>query len=165
MNRDPRRISVGSTGFSRAEQDELSVRSHRRAVAAQTEGLLADQIIPVTVTSRSGDEVIDTDEHPRADTSVESLSKLKPMLVKQDRGSHRHAGETPAARTNAASMCFVTTPEKAAELGLRPLVRPRLLGHRGRAANVMGIGPVPATELALRKAGLKARRHGSDRTQ
>ena len=78
--------------ISREEQDELAVRSHQRAVAAQKDGLLADQIIPVTVTSRAGDEVIDTDEHPRADTSVESLSKLKPILGKQDPESTVTAG-------------------------------------------------------------------------
>jgi acetyl-CoA C-acetyltransferase len=141
-------------GISRAEQDELAVRSHRRAVAAQTEGLLSDQIIPVSVTSRSGDEVIDTDEHPRADTSVESLSKLKPMLVKQDPEATVTPGNA-SGQNDAASMCFVTTPEKAAELGLRPLVRLVSWGIAGVPPNVMGIGPVPATELALRKAGLK----------
>ncbi|MDT7758473.1 MAG: acetyl-CoA C-acetyltransferase [Mycobacterium sp.] len=141
-------------GISRAEQDELAVRSHRRAVAAQTEGLLADQIIPVTVTSRSGDEVIDTDEHPRADTSVESLSKLKPMLVKQDPEATVPPGNA-SGQNDSASMCFVTTPEKSAELGLRTLLRLVSWGIAGVPPNVMGIGPVPATELALRKAGLE----------
>jgi len=160
-------------GISRAEQDELAVRSHRRAVAAQTEGLLADQIIPVTVSTRSalgvpplaggrgptggaagGDELIETDEHPRADTSVESLSKLKPMLVKQDPEATVTPGNA-SGQNDAASMCLVTTPEKAAELGLRPLVRLVSWGVAGVPPNVMGIGPVPATELALRKAGLK----------
>ena len=160
-------------GISRADQDELAVRSHRRAVAAQTEGLLADQIIPVTVSTRSalrvpplvgasgatggaagGDELIETDEHPRADTSVESLSKLKPMLVKQDPEATVTPGNA-SGQNDAASMCLVTTPEKAAELGLRPLVRLVSWGVAGVPPNVMGIGPVPATELALRKAGLK----------
>lgn len=73
-------------GISREEQDELAVRSHQRAVAAQKDGVLAEEIVPVAVPTRSGEEVIDTDEHPRADTSVESLSKLKPVLLKDDPG-------------------------------------------------------------------------------
>src|SRR6195952_150584 len=79
-------------GISREEQDELAVASHRKAIAAQKNDQLVDQIIPVTVSSRSGEEVIDTDEHPRADTSVEALSKLKPVLVKQDPDSTVTAG-------------------------------------------------------------------------
>jgi acetyl-CoA C-acetyltransferase len=137
----------------RAEQDELAVASHRRAVAAQKDGLLADQIIPVTVTSRAGDEVIDTDEHPRADTTVEALSKLKPVLGKQDPEATVTAGNS-SGQNDAASMCVVTTPEKAAALGLNPLVRLVSWGVAGVPPKLMGIGPVPATELALNKAGL-----------
>jgi acetyl-CoA C-acetyltransferase len=141
----------------RAEQDELAVRSHQRAVAAQRDGLLADQIIPVTVSMREGrgtvDKVIDTDEHPRADTSVEALAKLKPVLLKQDPGATVTAGNS-SGQNDAASMCIVTTPEKAAALGLRPLVRLVSWGVAGVPPNVMGIGPVPATEVALAKAGL-----------
>jgi acetyl-CoA C-acetyltransferase len=140
-------------GIPREEQDELAVTSHRRAVAAQKDGLLADQIIPVTVSGRGGDEVIDTDEHPRADTSVESLSKLKPILVKQDSEATVTAGNS-SGQNDAASMCVVATPEKAAELGLKPLVRLVSWGVAGVPPNVMGIGPVPATEVALSKAGL-----------
>jgi acetyl-CoA C-acetyltransferase len=141
-------------GIPREEQDELAVSSHRRAVAAQRDGLLAEQIIPVTVTSRSGDELIDTDEHPRADTSVEALSKLKPILLKQDPEATVTAGNA-SGQNDAASMCFVTTPERAAALGLRPLVRLVSWGVAGVPPNVMGIGPVPASDLALRNAGLK----------
>ena len=92
--------------------------SHRRAVGAQSDGLFAETIIPVTVSSRSGDEVIDTDEHPRADTSMESLAKLKPVLGKDDPEATVTAGNS-SGQNDAASMCVVTTPEKAAELGLR----------------------------------------------
>jgi len=138
----------------REEQDELAVLSHRRAVGAQTDGLLAETIIPVTVSSRGGDELIDTDEHPRADTSMESLAKLKPVLGKDDPGATVTAGNS-SGQNDAASMCVVTTPEKAAELGLTPLVRRVSWGVAGVAPNVMGIGPVPATEIALRKAGLE----------
>ncbi|GLB82772.1 MULTISPECIES: acetyl-CoA C-acetyltransferase [Mycobacterium] len=141
-------------GISRQEQDELAVRSHQRAVAAQKDGLLAEEIIPVTVRTRSGDERIDTDEHPRADTSVESLSRLKPVLGKDDPDATVTAGNA-SGQNDAAAMCVVTTPEKAAQLGLTPLVRLVSWAQAGVAPNVMGIGPVPATEAALAKAGLK----------
>jgi acetyl-CoA C-acetyltransferase len=140
-------------GISRLEQDELAVRSHHRAVAAQKDGILAEEIVAVTVRSRHGEELIDTDEHPRGDTSVESLSKLKPVLLKDDPDSTVTAGNA-SGQNDAASMCVVTTPEKAAEYGLTPLVRLVSWGVAGVAPNVMGIGPVPATEVALGKAGL-----------
>jgi acetyl-CoA C-acetyltransferase len=140
-------------GISRQEQDELAVRSHQRAVAAQKDGVLAEEIIPVAVPTRNGEEVIDTDEHPRADTSVESLGKLKPVLLKEDPEATVTAGNS-SGQNDAASMCVVTTPEKADEYGLTPLVRLVSWGVAGVAPNVMGIGPVPATEVALSRAGL-----------
>jgi acetyl-CoA C-acetyltransferase len=140
-------------GISRAEQDELAVSSHQRAVAAQKNGILAQEIIGVTVRTRSGEETITADEHPRADTTVESLAKLKPVLGKQDPESTVTAGNS-SGQNDAASMCVVTTREKASELGLRPLVRLVSWGSAGVAPNIMGIGPVPATEVALAKAGL-----------
>ncbi|GAS88308.1 acetyl-CoA C-acetyltransferase [Mycolicibacterium brisbanense] len=140
-------------GITRAGQDELAVRSHQRAVAAQTAGVLAEEIIPVTVRSRNGQTMIDTDEHPRADTTVEALSKLKPVLLSQDPEATVTAGNS-SGQNDAASMCIVTTPDKAAELGLTPLVRLVSWGVAGVAPQVMGIGPVPATESALAKAGL-----------
>jgi acetyl-CoA C-acetyltransferase len=138
----------------RQEQDELAVTSHQRAVAAQKDGILAEEIIPVSVRTRQGEELIDTDEHPRADTSVESLSKLKPVLLADDPEATVTAGNS-SGQNDAASMCVVTTPEKAGELGLTPLVRLISWASAGVAPNVMGIGPVPATEAALGKAGLK----------
>jgi acetyl-CoA C-acetyltransferase len=141
-------------GISRVEQDELAVRSHQRAVAAQKDGIFAEEIIPVAVRTRHGEELIDTDEHPRADTSVESLRKLKPVLLAEDSEATVTAGNA-SGQNDAASMCVVTTPEKAAEHGLRPLVRMMSWGLAGVAPNIMGIGPVPATEVALAKAGLQ----------
>jgi acetyl-CoA C-acetyltransferase len=141
-------------GISRLEQDELAVRSHQRAVAAQKDGILADEIIAVRVGTRHGEDVVDTDEHPRADTSVESLSKLKPVLLADDPEATVTAGNA-SGQNDAASMCVVTTPEKAAEYGLTPLVRMVSWGLAGVAPNIMGIGPVPATEVALAKAGLR----------
>jgi acetyl-CoA C-acetyltransferase len=145
-------------GISRLEQDELAVTSHQRAVAAQKDGILAEEIIPVPLTDpvriRNGEELADTDEHPRADTSVESLSKLKPVLLADDPEATVTAGNA-SGQNDAASMCVVTTPEKADEYGLTPLVRLVSWGQAGVAPNIMGIGPVPATEVALAKAGLR----------
>ena len=140
--------------ISRQEQDELAVASHQRAVAAQKDGILAEEIIPVTVRSRRSEELIDTDEHPRADTTVESLSKLKPVLLEHDPEATVTAGNA-SGQNDAASMCLVTTPEKAGELGLTPLVRLVSWGVAAVPPNVMGIGPVPATAVALAKAGLQ----------
>lgn len=141
-------------GITRTEQDELAVRSHQRAVDAQAEGVLAEEIIPVTVRTRKGQETVNTDEHPRADTTVEALAKLKPVLLEQDPESTVTAGNS-SGQNDAAAMCIVTTPDKAAELGLRPLVRLVSWGSAGVAPHVMGIGPVPAAEVALAKAGLQ----------
>ncbi|KZS73458.1 acetyl-CoA acetyltransferase [Mycobacterium kansasii] len=141
-------------GISRLEQDELAVTSHRRAVTAQQDGILAAEIIPVAVPTRQGEELIGTDEPPRADTTLESLSKLKPVLLKHDPEATVTAGNA-SGQNDAASMCVVTTPAKAAEYGLRPLVRLVSWGLAGVAPDIMGIGPVPATEAALAKAGLR----------
>lgn len=98
--------------------------------------------------------MLDTDEHPRADTSVESLAKLKPVLGKNDPDATVTAGNA-SGQNDAASMCIVTTPEKAAELGLDPLVRLVSWGSAGVAPDIMGIGPVPSSAVALGKAGLQ----------
>ncbi len=141
-------------GISREEQDELAVTSHQRAVAAQKDGVLAEEIIPVAVRTRQGEELVDTDEHPRADTSVESLGRLKPVLAAQDSEATVTAGNS-SGQNDAASMCVVTTPEMADDLGLTPLVRLVSWAVAGVAPSVMGIGPVPATEVALGKVGLR----------
>jgi acetyl-CoA C-acetyltransferase len=141
-------------GIPRQEQDELAVTSHQRAVAAQKDGILAEEIIPVAVRTRHGEELVDTDEHPRADTSIETLGKLKPVLLGHDPEATVTAGNS-SGQNDAASMCIVTTPQKADELGLTPLVRLVSWGSAGVAPNIMGIGPVPASEAALGRAGLK----------
>jgi acetyl-CoA C-acetyltransferase len=137
----------------REEQDEYSVRSHQRAVAAQAEGRFADEIVPVTVTDKRGETVFAADEHPRADTSVEILARLKPVRLRQDPQSTVTAGNS-SGQNDAAAACLVTTPEKAAELGLRPLARLVSWAAAGVAPATMGIGPVPSTARALARAGL-----------
>ncbi|MFF5261814.1 acetyl-CoA C-acetyltransferase [Actinomadura viridis] len=140
-------------GISREEQDRLAVMSHERAVAAQREGRFADEIVPVTVRFRKGDTVVDTDEHPRPGTTMESLAKLRPVLGKKDDQATVTAGNA-SGQNDAAAVCVVTTPERAAELGLRPLVRLVSWAQAGVPPRTMGIGPVPATAKALERAGL-----------
>ena len=140
--------------ISREEQDQLAVQSHQRAVAAQESGVMAEEIVPVTVKTRKEERVIDTDEHPRPDTSMETLGKLKPILQSQDEEATVTAGNA-SGQNDAAAMVIVTTPENAEKLGLRPLVRLVSWGVAGVPPRTMGIGPVPATAAALQKAGLE----------
>jgi acetyl-CoA C-acetyltransferase len=140
-------------GISREEQDEYSVRSHQRAVAAQAEGRFSGEIVPVTITDKRGETVFEVDEHPRADTSVEILARLRPVRQRQDPESTVTAGNS-SGQNDAAAACLVTTPDKAAELGLRPLARLVSWGVAGVEPARMGIGPVPSTAKALARAGL-----------
>jgi acetyl-CoA C-acetyltransferase len=137
----------------REEQDELALESHRRAVAAAQAGILAQEIVPVTVKSRKGDEVVTADEHPRPDASIDALARLKPIMLASDPEATVTAGNA-SGQNDAASLCLVTTRAKAAELGLTPLVTLVSWGLGGVAPKVMGIGPVPATASALDRAGL-----------
>ncbi|MGY1620993.1 acetyl-CoA C-acetyltransferase [Geodermatophilus sp. SYSU D00965] len=139
--------------ISREEQDEYAVRSHQRAAAATEEGRFADEIVPVTVTSRKSETVVDRDEHIRPDSSVETLAKLRPILGKDDPEATVTAGNA-SGQNDGAAVCVVTSPEKAAELGLRPLARLVSWGVGGVPPKTMGIGPVPATAKALDLAGV-----------
>ncbi|WP_157368017.1 acetyl-CoA C-acetyltransferase [Alloactinosynnema sp. L-07] len=140
-------------GIPRVEQDEVSVRSHERAVAAIEAGRFADEIVPVVVPGRRGDTVVDRDEHPRPETTMDSLGALKPIMGRQDPDATVTAGNA-SGQNDGAAVCLVTTPEKAAELGLRPLARLVTWASAGVPPKTMGIGPVPATEKALSRAGL-----------
>jgi acetyl-CoA C-acetyltransferase len=137
----------------REEQDELALRSHQRAVAAQQEGRFDDELVPVTVATRKGEVVVDTDEHPRADTDLASLAKLRPVRGGIDDAATVTAGNA-SGQNDGAAVCLVTTPERAEDLGLRPLARLVSWGLAGVGPARMGIGPVPATERALARAGL-----------
>jgi acetyl-CoA C-acetyltransferase len=137
----------------REQQDEYSLRSHQRAVSAWDAGRFDDEIVPVTVTSREGDKVVDRDEHPRADTSLEKLAALRPVRQRQDPESTVTAGNS-SGENDAAACCIVTTPEKAAELGLKPLAKLRGWAVAGVHPAYMGIGPVPATKKVLDRLGL-----------
>ncbi len=134
----------------REEQDELSLLSHQRAVAAQQDGRFAEEIVPVPVPRG---EPVALDEHPRADASRESLAKLRPVMSGSDPEATVTAGNA-SGQNDGAAVCIVTHAEKAAELGLRPLGRLVSWAAAGVPPATMGIGPVPATKQALRMAGL-----------
>jgi acetyl-CoA C-acetyltransferase len=140
-------------GISRAEQDELALRSHRLAVAAQQDGTFAEEIVAVTVSSRGQERVIDRDEHPRPDTTLERLAGLRPIMARSDPEATVTAGNA-SGQNDGAAVCLVTHPERAAELGLRPFARLLSWAVAGVAPETMGIGPVPATRRALARAGL-----------
>jgi acetyl-CoA C-acetyltransferase len=140
-------------GIPRAEQDELALRSHQRAVAAHESGTFAEEIVPVAVRSKGEERLIDRDEHPRADTSLERLGKLRPLMGKGDPESTVTAGNA-SGQNDGAALCVVTHAEKAAELGLQPFARLVSWAVAGVAPETMGIGPVPSTARALERAGL-----------
>ena len=140
-------------GISRQAQDELALRSHQRAVAAQRSGAFADEIVPVKVRGRAGPTEIAVDEHPRADASLENLASLKPVRLAQDAGSTVTAGNA-SGQNDGAAACIVTTREKAEALGLQPLGRLVSWAVAGVEPERMGIGPVPASRKALERAGL-----------
>jgi acetyl-CoA C-acetyltransferase len=140
-------------GIGREEQDEYAVRSHQRAAAATEAGRFADEIVPVTVKGRKGDTVVDRDQHIRPESTVETLAKLRPIMGKDDPEATVTAGNA-SGQNDGAAVCVVTTPEKAAELGLTPLARLASWGVGGVPPKTMGIGPVPATAKALDLAGV-----------
>lgn len=138
---------------TRQAQDELALRSHQNAVAAQQAGRFADEIVPVTVKGRKGPQQISVDEHPRPETTMESLGSLSPVRLKLDAESTVTAGNA-SGQNDGAAACIVTTPEKAASLGLKPLGRLVGWAVAGVEPERMGIGPVPATQLVLQRTGL-----------
>jgi acetyl-CoA C-acetyltransferase len=140
-------------GIARAAQDALALRSHQRAVAAQEDGTFAQEIVPVIVADRKGERIVDRDEHPRADTTLEKLAALRPLLGRDDPEATVTAGNA-SGQNDGAAVCIVTHPEKAAELGLEPFARLVSWSVAGVAPETMGIGPIPATRRALSRAGL-----------
>jgi acetyl-CoA C-acetyltransferase len=140
-------------GISRARQDAFSLRSHEKAVAAQTAGIFSEEIVPVVVRSRREERVVDTDEHPRPGTTIDALEALRPVRIDIDPEATVTAGNS-SGQNDGAAVCAVTTPEHASQLGLRPMARLRAWSVSGVHPARMGIGPVSATEAALRRAEL-----------
>ena len=142
-------------GVSRREQDELALRSQQRTAAAQRAGRFDAELVPVTVPGRRGrpDVVVDRDEHPRPDTTLDDLTGLRPVRLAVDPESTVTAGNA-SGQNDGAAICVVTTPAEAERRGLTPMLRLRSWAVAGVGPEVMGIGPVPATAAALERAGL-----------
>jgi acetyl-CoA acetyltransferase family protein len=137
--------------LSRERQDAFALTSHQRAIAAQQEGRFADQLIPVEVPQRKGEPVVVArDEHPRADTSMEALGKLRAAFRE---GGSVTAGNSSGINDGAAAT-LVVEAGRARELGLKPMARVLATGVAGVDPAVMGVGPVPASRKALERAGL-----------
>ncbi|HLS32136.1 MAG TPA: acetyl-CoA C-acetyltransferase, partial [Brevibacterium sp.] len=141
--------------IGREEQDRLAVESHRRATAATDSGVFAEEIVPITIpaTRKQPEQQITLDEHIRPTADLESLGRLKAMRAKIDENSTVTPGNA-SGQNDGAAATIVTTRAKAEELGLKPLVRIVSWGVAGVPPRTMGIGPVPATEVALDRAGL-----------
>jgi acetyl-CoA C-acetyltransferase len=137
--------------ITRADQDALAVESHRRASSAIKTGRFKQQILPVTLKTRKGETVFDTDEHPRADASAEDMAKLRPVFQKDGTVT---AGNASGINDGAAAVVLMAGDE-ASRRGLKPLGRLIAYAHAGVDPKVMGIGPVPASRKVLEKAGLK----------
>jgi len=140
-------------GISRDAQDHLAARSQARAGAATTSGVFAEEIVPVTVKGRKGDTVVDVDEHPRPDSTVEKLATLRPILGKTDPDATVTAGNA-SGQNDGAAACIIATRDAAEKHNLQPIGRMVSWALAGVEPKVMGIGPVPATQKALDLAGL-----------
>jgi len=139
--------------ITREKQDEFAVRSHQRAVAAIDSGRFKQEIVPVVIPQKKGDpKIVDTDERPRRDTTLESLAKLKPAFAKD--GGTVTAGNSSGLNDGAAAL-LIMSEEKAKALNLKPLAHIVASASAGVPPRVMGYGPVPATKKALERAGLQ----------
>jgi len=137
--------------ISRQEQDEWALMSHQRACAAADKGWFKDEIVPVEVKTRKGPAIIDRDEHPRADTSMESLGKLKPAFKKDGTVTAGNA----SGLNDAGSCMIMMAAEKAKELGLKPIARVVASAPGSVEPRIMGMGVVPAVKNALKFAKMK----------
>lgn len=138
-------------GISREEQDTLAAASQNKAEAAIKQGKFKDEIVPVVIPTKKGDIVVDTDEFPRAGTTVESLGKLRPAFKKDGTVT---AGNSSGINDGAAALVIMAA-EKAKELGLEVLGKIVGYASAGVDPSIMGIGPVPATKKALERAKLE----------
>lgn len=139
-------------GISREQQDAYATQSQQRAAAAIAAGVFKEQIVPVEIKTRKGVVLFDTDEGVKADTSVDALAKMKPAFKKEE--GTVTAGNASTLNDGAAAVVMASA-DKAQALGLKPLARLVSYAHAGVEPEYMGIGPVPASKLALEKAGLK----------
>ena len=152
MGETAENIAAERPHITREKQDAFAMRSHQRAIAAIDSGRFKQEIVPVTIPQKKGDpKVVDTDERPRRDTTMESLGKLK--------AAFRDGGTVTAGNSSGlndgASALLIMSEEKAKALNLKPLARIVTSASAGVPPRVMGIGPVPATKKAVERAGLK----------
>src|ERR1700675_1387450 len=138
--------------ITREEQDRFAVGSQNKAEAAQKSGRFKDEIVPVTIASRKGDVVVDTDEYPKAGTTAEQLAKLRPAFLRE--GGTVTAGNASGTNDGAAAVVLMSA-EAAAKRGLTPLARIVSWATAGVDPAIMGSGPIPASRAALAKAGWK----------
>ncbi|MFC6051665.1 acetyl-CoA acetyltransferase [Acinetobacter sp. Ac_877] len=135
--------------ISRQEQDELAYQSHMKACKAIEQGKFKKEILPISVKGR----LIEQDEHPRQDTTLEQLAKLKPILEKDDAEATVTAGNS-SGQNDAAAFCLIASEEMANQLGLQPIAEIIDWAVAGVPSAVMGIGPVPAIQKVLKNTGL-----------
>jgi acetyl-CoA C-acetyltransferase len=135
--------------ITREQQDELAARSQARAEAAQKAGRFKDEIVPVKIATRRGETIVDTDEHPKHGTTVEVLAKLRPAF---DKNGTVTAGNASGINDGGAAVVLMSAAE-AEKRGVRPLARIVSWATAGVDPAIMGTGPIPATRMALKKAG------------
>lgn len=138
-------------GITREEQDALTVEGHARAIRAIREGRFAQQILPIEIKSRKGTAIFDTDEHPRADTSLENLAGMKPVFRKDGTVTAANA----SGINDGAAAVVLATADMVMRRGLQPLARIVSWGHAGVEPAYMGVGPIKAVPVALQRAGLR----------
>jgi acetyl-CoA C-acetyltransferase len=143
---------VEKWNLTREEQDALAVESHRRAAHAIKEGRFKSQIVPITIKTRKGDVVFDTDEHCKPDTTMETLAKMKAVFKKE--GGSVTAGNASGINDGAAFFVLAEA-ETAKKAGHKPIARLVSYAIAGVPNHIMGEGPIPATKIALERAGLK----------
>ncbi|MER0042919.1 3-oxoadipyl-CoA thiolase [Pseudomonas sp. MGal98] len=135
---------------SRADQDAFGLRSQQRAAAAQEAGYYAEEIVPVVIKTRKGEVVVDTDEHPRADTTAEGLAKLKPV---NGEGKTVTAGNASGLNDGASAM-ILASAEAVKQYGLKPRAKVLGMASGGVAPRIMGVGPLPAVRKLLARLNL-----------
>jgi acetyl-CoA C-acetyltransferase len=139
-------------GVTRKQQDDFAAASQQKAEAAQKAGRFNDEIVPFTISTRKGDIVFDADEFPRHGTTAESLGGLRPAV---DKDGTVTAGNASGLNDGAAAVLMMSA-KKADQLGLKPLARIKAYSSAGVDPSIMGIGPIPASKLCLKKAGWDA---------
>jgi acetyl-CoA C-acetyltransferase len=138
--------------ITREQQDEFAAKSQQKAEAAMKSGRFKDEIVPVTIKGRKGDVVVDTDEHPKHGTTAEGLAKLRPAF---DKNGSVTAGNASGINDGAAALILMT-PQDAKKRGVTPLARIVSWATAGVDPAIMGSGPIPASRMALERAGWKA---------